>query len=129
MSHPHAQLVARGYEAVARGDLDALGKFLDDDIVWHVPGKGLISGDYHGRDGVVEFFTTAQQLSQGTMRVDLHDVAATNDHTFAIQTNRAERNGKTLEARAVAVFDVRDDKVAEVWLYTNSQYDNDQFWS
>lgn len=129
MTHPHVELVARGYDAVARGDLDALARVLADDIVWHVPGKGLISGDYHGHDGVVAFFTKAQQLANGTMRVQLHDIAATNDHTFAIQTNRAERDGKTLEARAVAVFDVRDDKAAEVWFYTNSQYDNDQFWS
>lgn len=129
MSHPHAQLVARGYDAVARGDLDALADVLADDVVWHVPGNGLISGDYHGHDGVVEFFTKAQQLANGTMRVELHDITATDEHTFAIQTNRAERDGKTLEARAVAVFDVRDDKAAEVWFFTNSQDDNDQFWS
>lgn len=129
MTHPHAQIVARGYGAVARGDLDALASVLADDIVWHVPGRGLISGDYHGHDGVAAFFTKAQQLANGTMRVELHDIAATNDHTFAIQTNRAERDGKTLAARAVAVFHVRDGKAAEVWFFTNSQYDNDAFWS
>ena len=129
MSHPHAQLVARGYEAVARGDFDALGMFLADDVVWHVPGRGLISGDYHGRDGVIRFFSTAQQLTDGTMRVELHDVAATDHHAFAIQTNHATRNGTTLEARAVAVFDIRDDRAAEVWFFTTRQDDNAAFWS
>lgn len=129
MTHPHAQLVAGGYDAVARGDLEALADVLADDIVWHVPGDGRISGDYQGIDGVREFFTTAQQLSHGTMRVELHDIAATDDHTFAIQTNRAERDGKVLDARAVAVFRVRDGKGTEVWFFTNSQYDNDAFWS
>ena len=129
MAHPHAQLVASGYDAVARGDLDALAAVLAEDILWHVPGQGVISGDYRGRDGVVEFFTKAQELSNGTMRVELHDISATDDHTFAIQTNRAERNGKTLNARVAAVFHVRDGKAAEVWFFTNSQYDSDAFWS
>lgn len=129
MTHPHAELVSSGYAAVADGDLDALAAVLADDIVWHIPGNGLISGDYQGHDGVVEFFTMAQQLANGTMRVELHDIAATDDHAFALQTNRAERNGETLEARAVAVFHVRDGKAAEVWFFTNSQHANDQFWS
>ena len=129
MTHPNAQLVARGYEAVARGDLDALAEVLADDIVWHVPGRGLISGDYRGKDGVLGFFAKAQQLSNGTMRVELHDIASTDDHTFVMQVNRAERNGETLTARLVAVFDVRGGKAAEAWFFTDSQYDNDAFWS
>ena len=32
-----------------------------------------VGEDFVGRDGVAEFFTRAQQLANGTMRVELHD--------------------------------------------------------
>jgi ketosteroid isomerase-like protein len=129
MAHPNEELLRRGYEAFAQGDLEAVKDVFAGDIVFHVPGRGLISGEYRGRDAALGFFAKGQQLSGGTLRIELHDVAATAEHAIALQVNRAERNGKTLEARVVGVYHVRDGNVTEAWFLTDSQYENDEFWS
>jgi len=129
MAHPNEELLRRGYEAFAQGDLKAVKEIFVEDIVFHVPGRGLMSGEYRGREAVLGFFAKGQELSGGTLRIELHDVAATDEHAIALQINRAERNGKTLAARVVAVYHIRDGKAAEAWFLTDSQDENDQFWA
>jgi hypothetical protein len=35
MAHPNEELVRRGYEAFATGDMETLRELLDPEIVWH----------------------------------------------------------------------------------------------
>jgi len=35
MAHPNEDLVRRGYDAFARGDMDTLRELFDPGIVWH----------------------------------------------------------------------------------------------
>jgi ketosteroid isomerase-like protein len=129
MAHPNEEMLRRGYEAFAQGDLEAVKEIFPEDIVFHVPGRGLISGEYRGREAVLGFFAKGQELSGGTLRIELHDVAATDEHAIALQINRAERNAKTLAARVVGVYHIRGGKASEAWFLTDSQDENDQFWS
>lgn len=129
MAHPNEDLLRKGYEAFAQSDLGTVKEIFADDIVFHVPGRGLISGEYRGRDAVFGFFAKGQELSAGALRIELHDVAATDEHAITLQINRAERGGKTLEARIVAVYHLRDGKATEARFFTDSQYENDEFWS
>ncbi len=129
MGHPNEELLRKGLEAFARGDLDTVKEILAEDIVFHVPGRGMISGEYRGRDAVLGFFAKGQQLSGGTLRIEHHDVAATDEHAIALQINRAQRNGKTLEARVVGVYHIREGRATEAWFLTDSQDENDDFWS
>ena len=39
MSHPNEEVLRRGYEAFAKGDLDTVMSIFDEDIVWR-PGAG-----------------------------------------------------------------------------------------
>lgn len=129
MAHRNEELLRTGYEAFGRGDLETVKEVFSEDIVFHVPGRGLISGEHRGRDSVFGFFAKGQQLSGGSLQIELHDVAATDEHAIALQTNRAERNGKTLDARVVGVYHVREGKATEAWFLTDSQDENDEFWS
>ena len=57
MAHPNEDLVRDGFAAFERGDMDALRKQIcTDDVRWHNPGRGPISGDYEGIDQVLQFF-------------------------------------------------------------------------
>jgi len=129
MAHPHADLVRKAYESVGRGDIESAKELLAEDVVFHVPGNSPISGEFTGRDNVFGFLAKNQELSGGTMTIELHDVVATDDHVVALQINRAERKGEKLEARVVGVYHVRDGKAAEAWFFTDSQDQNDRFWS
>ena len=40
--------VSQFYVALAQGDFETVGALLSDDLVWHQPGKGALSGIYNG---------------------------------------------------------------------------------
>ena len=129
MAHPNEQLLRDGYAAFEKGDLDTLRGLFADDIVWHTPGRSPVSGDARGLDQVFGLFGKVLELSGGTLRNELHDVLANDEHAVALVRARGERNGKTLNDTQAHVFHVRDGRVTEFWLHTSDLYANDEFWS
>jgi ketosteroid isomerase-like protein len=43
-SGTNAALIRSGYEAFASGDIEGVLAVFADDILWHVPGRGPLSG-------------------------------------------------------------------------------------
>ena len=69
------------------------------------------------------------QASDGTIRIDLHDVIGNDEHVVALTTVQAERAGKHLEDNTVQIFHLRDGKATEVWTHPADLYASDDFWS
>jgi hypothetical protein len=128
MAHPNEALVRNGYEAFAKGDMQTVNELFADDIVWHVPGKSQLAGDYKGKDQVFDWFAKLINLSGGTFQQEIHDVVANDDHAIVLATLSAEREGARLQDRNVHVLHVRDGKVTEFWGYAEDQYGDDEFW-
>lgn len=129
MAHPNEDLVRRGYEAFGKGDMDKLNELLSDDIVWHVPGNNPLSGDYKGKEAVFGLFGKIMELSGGTLRQDIHDVLANDEHAVVLVVAHAERQGKKLEDRQVHVLHIKDGKATEFWNHFGDQSGVDNFWS
>lgn len=129
MTHPNEDLIRRGIDAYARGDVEALRtQFFAPDIHWHFPGRSPFAGHHQGADLVAEFFKDLGARSGGTHRVELHDVIANDDHAVALHTTRAERAGKQLEINAAQIFHIRDGKITEAWTTHSDTYAFDEFW-
>jgi uncharacterized protein len=130
MTHPNENLVREGFAAFQRGDLDALqNQYWANDIRWHIPGRSALAGSYEGTGNVVQLFVRLFELSGGTLRVDLHDVLANDEHAVALFTISAEREGKQLNDNMSQTYHIRDGKLAEVWNHQTDLYAADEFWS
>jgi uncharacterized protein len=130
MAHPNEILVREGYAAFQTGDLDALQRQWTDDIRWHTPGRGPLSGDYEGAQQVLQLFAELFQLSGGTFRFDLHDVLANDEHVVGLLTIHAERAGKPpLNDNMTQIFHIRDGKISEVWTQQTDLQASEEFWS
>jgi len=129
MAHPNEDLVRRGYDAFAKGDMETLRELFDPGIIWHFPGRSPLAGDPRGVDAVLGFFGGTMELTAGTFRAELHDVVANDQHTVGLHLATGERGGRTLEDREVLVFHIRDSKVTEVWQHVENQYTYDEFFS
>lgn len=127
--HPNAKLVARGYKAFATGDLATLSELFAPDVVWHQPGKTPIAGDHNGRDRVFAFFGKLAEMTGGTYRVEPQDILADDHHAVAIQHSTARRDGRTLDAQEVLVFEVHDGTVSDIRLFAGDQLQEEGFWS
>jgi len=127
--HPNVELLRNGYNAYSTGDMAVLTELFADDIVWHITGRSPLSGDYKGRDQVFGFFGKLMELSDGTAKIEVHDLLANDEHGVAIVTGTATRGGNSFEGQDVHVFHIRDGKVVEFWDSPVDQYAADEFWS
>ena len=69
--------VSQFYTALAQGDLETVGALLSDDLVWHQPGQGALSGTYNGKQKVFAHLERMAQLSNGTFAIDQVDMLQT----------------------------------------------------
>ena len=127
MGHPNEDLLRQGYDAFGRGDMEWLDEHFADDIVWHVPGHNPFSGDHRGKEAVFALFAKQMELTEGSLRLEIHDVLANDEHGVGLATATATRGGKSLRDRQAHVFHVRDGKVTEFWNHPGDQSSVDDF--
>jgi ketosteroid isomerase-like protein len=123
----NAAVVRRGYGFFNSGDLQGLTDVFQEDAVWHVAGRNRLSGEKRGRDAILAYFGQLGELSGGSLRAELHDVLADDDHVVGLHTAIGQREGQSLNLHAVLVFHLRDGKVAEAWEHYGDQQAFDDF--
>ena len=128
-THAAGQVVQRLYAAVAAGDADAMADCLHPQVRFHVPGRSVNTGDYHGIPAVLAFLGGAAHRSGGTLQLELRDVAVGLDHVVAVARYTAQRDGKTLDNRLCHALRLEDGRVRESVFYTGDQYAVDAFWN
>ena len=124
------QRARQGYDAFANGDLDRLRELIDPNVLWHVGGRSRFARDYRGLDDVFEnFFAPILSETGGSLRNEVHDILASDDHVVVLFSQTAERNGKRLTARFANIEHVRDGRVVESWFFPEDAYALDEFYS
>ena len=129
MAPSNAALIKSGYDAFARGDLQAAFAVFAEDILWHIPGRGPLSRDYRGHAEVLGFFQHFMELSHGTFRIEIDDILAKGDRVVVLCTERAQRGGRSWSSPQVHVWTVKDGRAIVFWQYQGDQQTEDEFWS
>ena len=124
--HPNVARIRDGYAAFAKGDFAALNDLLAEDVLWHVNGRSQFAGEYRGREAVFGFFGKLMEVTEGSLRIDLHALFADDDHGVALAVTTASRGGRSVEVREAHVFHMRDGKVVESWNASADQYAFDE---
>jgi ketosteroid isomerase-like protein len=123
-----AQIIG-AYEAFSRGEIQSVFAVFDENILWHVPGRGPLSGDYRGHDEVRSFFMRFIELSGATFRIQVGDVLAKGDRVAVLCTQTAQRGGRSWLSSQVEVWTVKDGRATVFWQYQGDQQTEDEFWS
>ena len=100
-----------------------------DDIVWRVPGTSPVSGEYAGRDAVLQFLRQTVVLSGGTYRTELQYVVADDERAVAVYRARGEREGRTLDIDQALFCEIRDGRMADVTAVPFDFLAFDAFWA
>lgn len=126
--HPNTEVFRRGYAAFQSADLETVRSLLAPDVVWNIPGHNHFSGAHRGVDDVVSVFMSNFQETNGTFRVDIHDILGNDEHAVALASVSGERAGKKLNDRYTHVVHIKDGKVTESWIFGENQDAVDDFW-
>ena len=102
------QVVRKLYRAFSAQDVPTMQKLFDPDVVWHQSGRSVLAGEHRGVDAVFAFFGRVAEISEGTFRVELHDVVGGDGHTIALHTGRGEAGGQVLEDHNALVVHCRE---------------------
>jgi ketosteroid isomerase-like protein len=128
--HPNAARVRDGFAAYNRGDFAAMRTILAQDILWHVGGNHPLSGDYRGRDAVLDYCAKAHELTGGTLSGEPLEILANDRHAGVFQRITAERNGKRLDVVLAQALTLDDDgRWTEYWAMADQQDEVDAFWA
>ena len=128
-ANENAGVVRKGYEAFQKGDLAAFDELMADDCVWHVPGRGQLAGDKKGRKATVEYYGQLGVLSEGTVKVELHDVFGNDEHVVGLHSTSAQRGGKSFMTTEVIVFHLQGGRISEAWEHPFNLYEQDEVFS
>jgi uncharacterized protein len=129
MANANEELLRRGYDAFAAGDIDTVLGVFAPDIAWHIPGESQISGDYHGHQEVMAFLGKLMEITGGTFRLEVHDVLANDTHGAVLVTAYAQRDGQPFEMREVHTWHVAGGKATEFWAFEEDSAETDEFFS
>jgi uncharacterized protein len=129
VNHPNRDLIQRAYDAFGRGDIPSVLGIFDTAIRWHVPGQSALSGDYFGHEQVLGFFQKTMDLSEGTLRIELHDIVASDTTVFVLCMVSATRSGQRAEFLEVHVWRIADGRAIEFREFQGDEYAETKFFT
>jgi ketosteroid isomerase-like protein len=128
--HPNVELIRHGYAAFAAGDMAALDALFSDDVVWTVAGRSPLAGAYTGKaDFFGAFVAGLAERSGGTLSIEIDTVVAADEHVVVLSHHTASHAGRSLDARSVEVYRVRDGRVVEARTTSFDPYEVDAFYA
>ncbi len=117
------------FDAFLRKDGIVVGRMIDDDTVWRVPGRSVMAGEYRGRAQIFEFLRQTARLTGGTYRAELRYVAGDDEHVIAVYRATGRRDGRRLDLDQLLLFRYRGEVWHEVLAVPTDLYAFDAFWS
>jgi ketosteroid isomerase-like protein len=117
MEHPNAALVRKMLDDLNSGNTQGLADMIADDVEWHEIGR---------RDPIVGKAALAERFGMGSgtpppyeIKGELHDVIANDDHTIALASAHATKDGRTFDYRVAEIYHIKDGKVTARWAFSD----------
>jgi uncharacterized protein len=130
MAHPNAERLQSFLDAYSAGDADAMRTALAEDAIWHVGGTHEFSGDYRGRDAILEYFDRVGTETNRTLRLEPIELLANDQRGAAFLRVTGDRGGKRLDVTmAEAIQFDEEGRIREFWAHATDQDAINEFWS
>lgn len=114
----------------AGGDAEPVRALLTDDVVWHVPGRNAIAGEYRGREEVMAYFARRRDLAARTLRLHPGEVlVGDGDHVASLTEGSAVIDGAERRWGTVGLYRVREERIAACWLLPLDPEAFDRVWA
>ncbi len=131
MADPHPNVVTylQAIDAFNRNDLDAVRDHVRADVVYRIPGRSQVGGEFHGIDGFAEILRRLRDESHGTIELTPLAVLADDENLIARARLTAQRGSKRLNTENCYAFRFVDGKLADGQVFLSDPEHVDSFWS
>jgi uncharacterized protein len=120
----NVRIARRYFDALRNGDLNCVDGLLDDQVVWHQPGDGKLSGTYRGKARLVPLLTTFMGLAASTFQLQSVKSLIGDDNLVAARLNFSApqvTSSRQDPTDGVDLMRIELGKITEVWHFSEHQ--------
>lgn len=127
--HPNAALVRRVWDAIARGDADALRSFLAPDLIWRATARGTPwAGEHRGADAAVDMLARVGEATD-VFDAKLVDILASDARVLLLFRVRIVIGPREVELDYLLLAEVEDGLLSQIWSAALDPQAIEAFWS
>lgn len=121
--NPNKTLISNIYDEINRGNSSLLIQHLHDDIVWTVIGSTQYSGEFFGKQNVIENLVSQVESSlTDPSAMTVKNIIAEGDYVVVEATGKATTvAGKPYENKYCEVYKIREGKIITVTVYLDTE--------
>lgn len=125
-----AKEVVEAYSiALGKGDIPTAFSYFSPNAKWHQPGKNKFSGTQSGLEAIGKMLSDMMGAAQGSLVVKPTAPLMVNGSFVSSPVQFSAKSGdKTIEMNGSDLFEVTDGKIVQVWLFSEDQDVEDEFW-
>lgn len=126
-----AKEVVEAYSiALSKGDIPTAFSYFSPNAKWHQPGNNKFSGTQTGLEAIGKMLSEMMGATQGTLVIKPAGAMMVNGNYVSCPVRFSAKSGdKSVEMDGNDLYEVVDDKIVQVWLFSEDQVAEDLFWN
>ncbi len=127
--HPNVSVVRRLYQAFMSRDTARLAQLVGESMEFHIAGRSSLAGVHIGRDQVLKLFYETGEVTEHSIRIELHAIFGNSEHVVGLHRITATRpGGKVFNQHGCIVCHVNGSVLTDAWLTFENLREADTFW-
>lgn len=123
------EVIASYFEALSKGDVPKVFSYFDANIKWHQPGRHKFSGVKKNTDEIGAMLGKMMQETAGSLVVKPNgSMMESGDLVAAPVRFTATKGSQSMDMGGTDLFEVKGDKITQVWLFSEDQEKENEFW-
>ena len=115
--------------ALSKGDIPKAFSFFSPDAKWHQPGNNQFSGTKSGLEEIVKTLSEMMGATQGTLVIKPAGAMMVNGNFVSCPVQFSANSGnKSVDMAGNDLYEVVNGKIVQVWLFSEDQLKEDEFW-
>lgn len=123
------QVVGAYFKALSEGNFPEAFSHFDANVTWSQPGNHQFSGVKTGPEQIGARLGAMAEYSEGSLVINPAGEMMVSDTLIAAPIHFSAKKGdKSMDMSGVDLFEVKDGKITKVWLFSEDQAAEDEFW-
>ena len=127
--HPHAAMARRAWDALSRGDSEALRALLAPDVLWHATARRTPwTGGHRGPDAILDFLARVGEVAD-EFRARMVDLLVSEERVLIAFHVQIRVGSRRVELDYLLLGRVAKGRFAEIWTLPLDPDAIEAFWS
>ena len=124
------EVVAAYSIALSKGDIPTAFSYFSPAAKWHQPGNNQFSGTKIGLEAIGKMLGDMMGASQGSLDIKPVGAMMVNGNMVSCPVRFSAKSGsKIIDMNGNDLYQVEDGKIVQVWLFSEDQSAEDEFWN